>query len=160
MMKRIARKFAVFCIILSIAGVSAHAVELGLTAGHMSKTYDSGTHYGIVGGTGMIVPLVKLEFEMYRKSGEYPVGEFSNGMSLGIKLRPQWGKLAPYGIIGFGTEYETVGLDFDEYNSFTFFGGGVHFFFSGMVSLRGDVRFYSFSDSTRTRLSAGVFIHF
>lgn len=124
----------------------------------MNKAVDSGFHYGIAGGTGMLVPMVKFEIEYYKKKDAGTLGK-PNALTLGIKFRPKFGKFAPYGIVGVGGEFDSFGLSFSEYNKFSFFGGGMHFFLNGMVSLRGDIRFLNFSDSTRTRFSAGVFIH-
>lgn len=143
---------------LVFLGGTLHAFEVGVTVGSMSKTLDSGFHYGFAGGTGMLIPMLKFEVEYYKMKEEMPLDR-SNTLSLGIKFRPKFGHFAPYGIIGVGGEFDNFGLKFSKYNKFSFFGGGVHVFIKGMLSLRGDIRFLNFSDSTRTRFSAGVFIH-
>ena len=80
-------------------------------------------------------------------------------ITAGIKFRPKFGKLAPYGIIGVGGEFEHLTFNFSKYDKFTFIGGGAHLFFSDMISIRTDIRFLNFSDSTRTRFSGGIFFH-
>jgi hypothetical protein len=143
---------------LMVLGSSLHAFEVGVTVGSMSKTLDSGFHYGIAGGTGLFVPMLKFELEYYKMKEEMPLDR-SNSLSLGIKFRPKFGRFAPYGIIGIGGEFDKFGLKLSKYNKFSYFGGGVHLFIKGMLSIRADIRFLNFSDSTRTRFSAGVFIH-
>lgn len=152
------KKMLPFVLVLFFCGGSVFGFEVGVTAGTMSKAVDSGFHYGIAGGTGMLVPMLKFEIEYYKIKDTGSPGK-SNTLSLGIKFRPKFGKFAPYGIVGVGGEFDSFGFRFSEYNKFSFFGGGLHFFLKGMISLRGDIRFLNYSDSTRTRFSAGIFIH-
>ncbi len=152
------KKVFPFILVLFFCVGSVFGFEVGVTAGTMNKTVDSGFHYGFAGGTGMLVPMLKFEIE-YSKLKDAGTSGKSNIMSLGIKFRPKFGKFAPYAIVGVGGEFDSLGFSFGEYDKFSFFGGGVHFFLNGMISLRGDIRFLNYSDATRTRLSAGIFIH-
>jgi hypothetical protein len=143
--------------LISISG-AAFAFELGVTGGVMSKS-SSNFNYGIAGGTGFMIPMLKLEFEFYKMAGAEPPDK-PNVITAGIKFRPKFGKLAPYGIIGVGGEFERLTFNFGKYDKFIFVGGGMHLFFSNMISIRGDIRFLNFSGSSRIRFSGGVFLHF
>lgn len=131
--------------------------EAGITIGTITKP--SRLNYGLSGGMGFLVPMVKFELEIYRKA-DTVAPEVQNAVTGGIKFRPKMGKFAPYAIVGFGTEFSGLGFDFDDYESFTFIGGGVHYYAAGMISLRADIRFLNYSGYNRTRLSAGLFFHF
>lgn len=137
-----------------------HAAELGLTLGAMSNSDSSsgGLNYGISGGGGFFIPMVKFEVEYYKiKDTELP--DRPNAMTVGIKFQPKFGKFAPYAIIGVGSEFEKLNFSFSKYEKFTFLGGGVHFFLMDIMSLRADIRFLNFSDRTKTRISGGLFVH-
>ncbi len=135
----------------------AFALEFGVTGGIMDKS-SSKFNYGIAGGIGFVIPMLKLEVEFYKMSGaELP--DKPSVITAGIKFRPKFGKLAPYGIIGVGGEFERWTFDFGEYDKFTYIGGGIHLFISAMISIRADIRLLNFSDSTRTRFSGGIFFH-
>lgn len=154
------KKVLLTVLLMGVGAGWISAVEVGVNAGYMSNTPGSGWCYGFSGSTGLIIPMVKLELEWYKQSQSDTSPVLSDkGICLGVKLRPQWGSLAPYGIIGLGWEFGTLGFDFDEYTSFTFFGGGVHLYLSRMISLRGDLRFMSFSSFSRVKVSAGLFFH-
>jgi len=131
--------------------------EAGLTIG--TVTNPSRTNYGLSGGMGFLVPMVKFEIEIYRKSDTEALDP-KNAVTTGIKFRPRLGKFGPYAVIGIGTEFNSLGFDFDEYENFSFIGGGVHYYLAGIISLRADIRFLNYSGYNRTRFTAGLFFHF
>jgi hypothetical protein len=136
---------------------SLFSFEVGLIGGTISNP--SHTVYGISGGSGMFVPMLKLEVE-FVKVREPELLEYPNIMTLAVKFRPKLGKFSPYGMLGVGAAYDSFGFDFGEYDKFTFVGGGVHYYIAGMLSIRGDIRFMNYSGYNRTRLTGGVFVHF
>ena len=132
------------------------SMELGVIGGNISNP--SHLNYGLSGSFGFLIPMVKFEFEYTRQANtEDP--EFPNAFTGGIKFRPSFGRLMPYAVVGIGTEFRSFNLDFDEYESFTFIGGGVYYKMMAVFSLRADIRFLNFSGYNRTRLSAGIFFH-
>jgi opacity protein-like surface antigen len=145
--------------IMIFLSISAHAVEFGLNLGAMSNSgSSSGLNYGISGGGGFFIPMVKFEFEYYKVKDTEPPNNPS-AMTVGIKFRPKFGKFSPYAIIGVGSEFDKLNFSFSKYERFTFLGGGVHFFLMDIMSLRADIRFLNFSDRTKTRFSGGLYIH-
>ncbi|MBN2347172.1 MAG: hypothetical protein JXO51_12390 [Candidatus Aminicenantes bacterium] len=134
--------------------VSLHssALDLGVVAGSVGRP--SSFLYGLSLGSGTFVPLVKLEFEGTRTS---ETGW--NSLSAAVKVRPKFGRLAPYALLGAGGEFAKLSFRFSEYDFYTFVGGGLHLFFAPIISLRADARFLHFSGLNRTRISGGVFIH-
>lgn len=137
------------CLLLA---VNVSALEAGFVAGSIRQP--SSFCYGLSAGMGLIVPMLKLEFEGYRikESGW-------NSLSAAVKFRPKFGRFAPYALLGAGSEFEKFNFRFSEYNFYTMIGGGIHIFFSSMFSLRFDLRSLHFSDFNQTRISGGVFIH-
>jgi hypothetical protein len=152
------KKIALFTVLFLVGSfaVHLHSIEVGAIVGNISKP--SRLNYGLSAGMGFLVPMVKFEIEVYRLANTEAL-ELPNAITGGVKFRPKFGKFAPYAVVGFGAEFKRIGLDFDEYESFTFLGGGLHIFVTGMISIRGDVRFLSYSGYNRTRLSAGLFLH-
>jgi hypothetical protein len=140
--------------------ISTYAAQLGLTLGLMSNSAESsnGLNYGISGGGGFFIPMVKFEVEYYKINDTVPP-DSPHAMTFGIKFQPKFGKFSPYGIIGIGSEFEKLNFSFSKYEKFTFLGGGVHFFLMDIMSLRADIRFLNFSDRTKTRISGGIFVH-
>ena len=131
-------------------------VELGLIGGTL--TNPSHLTYGIGTSVGFFVPMVKLEFELCRKTKiEEP--EPPNVATAAIKFRPKFGRLWPYAVVGVGAELKKI-FEFGDYETFTFVGAGVHYQMVAVVSLRADIRFLNFSDYNRTRISGGLFFHF
>jgi hypothetical protein len=126
--------------------------DLGVIGGFLSQPSD--TLVGFSGSTRLIVPGLKLEFEMY-KILETP----GSTISTGVKFNPKLGKISLYGILGVGTGFEKLNFDFDQYRVFTFLGFGIHIYLMEILSIRGDMRFYNYSDLNRNRLSAGIFLH-
>lgn len=118
--------------------MNLHSLEAGLIAGRWSA--DSTFFYGLSGGSGMIVPMTRLELEGYRISGHAGW----NAITAGIAFRPRLGRIAPYAILGAGTEFEKLNFRWSDYNAFTFLGGGCHLFLVQILSLRFDVRFAHF----------------
>jgi hypothetical protein len=151
------KKSILFMLVLLLFSYGLFAFEAGVTIGTISKP--SRLNYGLSVGMGLLIPMVKLEIEVYRKA-DTEVPELKNTVTGGIKFRPKMGKFAPYAIVGVGAESASFGFEFDEYESFTFIGGGVHYYLAGMISLRADIRFLNYSGCNRTRLSTGLFFHF
>jgi len=132
--------------------LNAFALEAGLIAGSINQP--TGFFYGLSAGTGAIVPMLKLEFEGCR------INETGwNSLSAAVKIRPKFGSLAPYALLGVGGEFEKLDFHFSDYRFYTMIGGGAHIFFTSMFSLRFDLRFLHFSDMNKTRVSGGFFIH-
>lgn len=131
-------------------------MELGVIGGNISNP--SHLNYGLSGSFGFLIPMVKFEYEYTRKV-DPAVLELPNTITGGIKFRPSFGRFMPYAVLGIGTEFRSFSFDFDEYESFTFIGGGIHYKIMALFSLRADIRFLNFSDYNRTRISAGIFFH-
>jgi hypothetical protein len=106
----------------------------------------------------VFVPMLKLEVEYYKVSKSV-VPDLPNTLTAAVKFRPDLGRLAPYGVLGVGAEFDRFTLHSGEYNKISFIGGGVHLFLTGMVSIRGDIRFLHYKGYNRTRYTAGLFIH-
>jgi hypothetical protein len=150
------KKIAILIIGCLFFSTGLYSVELGLIGGTITEP--SHMNYGISAGMGLLVPLVKSEFELTRKVGaEEP--EIPNTITGGIKFRPQFGKFWPYAVVGIGMEFRSIGFDFDDYEGFTFLGVGIHYKVMVVMSLRADIRFLNFSGYNRARFSAGVFFH-
>lgn len=141
-------------VLFLFCGQALSAINLGVIAGSVNKP--SHSFWGVSGQLGMIVPLLKLEFEW----SKYSINPGTNTMTAGIMLRPKFGKISPYGVLGVGTEFEAISFEFSRYNSFSFFGFGAHLFLLDIMSLRADGRFMNFIDRSRFRFSAGLFVHF
>jgi hypothetical protein len=137
--------------------ITLFPVEAGVFVG--TVTNPSHMTYGLSGGMGFLLPLVKFEFELCRQSGTED-DEKPNTLSAGIKFRPKFGKFWPYAVVGVGTEFRRFSLDFNKFDTFTFIGGGIHYKLLAVLSLRADLRFLNYSEFNRTRLSAGLFVHF
>jgi len=144
-------------VILVLCTYGLFSIEAGLIGGRV--TNPSHTLYGLSGTMGFIVPMIKFEVELYKMTDVAFPG-FEKAATCAVKFRPKFGKFSPYAVAGFGAEFDKISFHSDEYDSFTFVGGGVHYYITGMISVRGDVRFLNYSGFNRTRLSAGVFIHF
>lgn len=139
-------------IAVMLLSLPALAFDAGVIAGSISQP--ASFFYGLSAGSGTIVPMVKLEFEGYR------IKELGlNSLSAAVKFRPKFGNFSPYAFIGVGGEFVKLNFRFSEYNFYTMIGGGFHYFFTSMFSLRFDLRFIHASDFDRTRLCGGVFIH-
>jgi hypothetical protein len=137
------------CLLLAL---NVSAIDAGFIAGSISQP--SSFFYGLSAGMGLIVPMLKTEFEGYKlkESG-------LNSLSAAVKFRPKFGSFSPYVFLGAGGEFAKLNFRFSEYSFYTMLGGGFHIFFSSMFSLRFDLRFLHFSDIDRTRVSGGIFIH-
>ncbi len=146
--------FFVVAVCFCCSGV--FGIEVGVLGGKMSNP--SQTTYGFSAGMGLLVPLVKLEVE-YCRIKKVELMELPNVITAGVKLRPKLGNFSPYAIIGVGADFYKFNLRLSEYDKFTFIGGGVHYFFTGMVSIRADIRFFNYSGFNRTRFTGGIFIH-
>lgn len=156
---RIIKKWMPVVLVIVITSWNLSAMELGFVTGSLSKP--TRTQIGVSGSMGMVIPMVKIEMEWHRKSAKENDLEFRNSLSIALKVRPKFGNLAPYAAVGVGSEFDHFNFHFTrDQEKFSFFGGGLHYFFSGMFSIRGDVRFLHYSAGyNRTRISAGVFLH-
>jgi hypothetical protein len=135
-----------------ILSVNLMSVELGLIGGKM--TNPSEFTYGLSGGSGLFFPLLKMEIEFT------PLTESdANVLTASLKIRPKFGKFAPFAAVGAGVQFEKLNFDFGEYEFFTSIGGGLHMYFGGLFSIRLDVRFQNFSDRNRIRFGVGAFFH-
>jgi hypothetical protein len=153
------KKIAVFTVVFLVFSYTVHlySIEVGAIIGSINKP--SRLNYGLSTSMGFLVPMVKFEIELYKKANtETP--ELPTAITGGLKFRPKFGKFAPYAVAGFGVDFKSISFDFDDYESFTFLGGGLHLFVTGMLSFRADLRFLNYSGYNRTRLSAGLFLHF
>ena len=139
-------------ICLAAGLMTLHGIEVGLIAGHSGA--DSAFFYGLSAGSGIFIPMTRLEFEGHKFSGN----EWDE-LSAGVAFRPRFGRIAPYMIVGAGTGFEKFNFHFSEYKAFSFLGGGCHLFLARIFSLRFDVRFLHFRDVNTTRLSGGIFLH-
>ncbi len=145
-------KKTIFLFALLLLCLHVRALDLGAVAGSVNRP--SSFFYGISVGSGTIVPMLKFEFEGCR------VSETGwNSLSAAVKFRPKFGIIAPYAVLGAGGEFEKLNFKFSEYEFYTFFGGGLHIYFTSMLSLRADLRFQNFAAAERTRISGGIFLH-
>jgi len=151
------QKGILFICLAMICSAGLFSFEGGFIVGSINKP--TRTLYGLSGGTGLLIPMLKLEVEAYKLSGTEPL-EHSTTVSIGVKFRPKFGRFAPYAVVGIGSEFDSFTFDSDKRGNFTLLGVGVHMYIAGMISLRGDIRFLNFSSYTRARLSAGIFVHF
>ena len=145
-------KKAVFLFLCLLLAVEASALEVGAIAGSISSP---GTFfYGLSAGLGIIVSVIRLEFEGCQ------IREWEmNSLSAAIKFRPKFGKLAPYVLLGAGGEFEKLNFEFSQYSFYSMLGCGLQLMFSSRFSLRADLRWLHFSDQDQTRISGGIFIH-
>lgn len=150
------KKIIIVAFLCLVFSTGLFSLELGVIGGNISNP--SHLNYGLSTSLGFLVPLVKFEFEYTRKV-ETEGLEFPNTFTGGIKFRPSFGRFMPYAVVGIGTEFRSFSLDFDEYESFTFIGGGIHYKMMAVFSIRADIRFLNFSGYNRTRLTAGLFFH-
>lgn len=144
-----------YCLVLLVSAVSFSTLfpfDLGIIGGF--NTSPSHFVIGFSGSSGLLLPMVSFEFEIYNVvKSDYKT------MTGGIKFRPKLGKISPYGAAGFGTEYLKFNFRFSEYRGFSYIGGGIHFFVTDLFSLRCDIRFTHFSERDDVRLSGGLFLH-
>jgi len=145
-------KKAVFLAVFLLFPLMASALDLGLVAGSSSRP--SSFFYGFSLGTGIVIPMLKLEFEGWRNA---ETG--MNSLSAAVKFRPKFGVFAPYVALGAGSEFTRLNFRFSEYDFFTSVGGGFHLFFTSMISLRADLRFLKLPGVKKTRIGGGFFIH-
>lgn len=146
------KRILIFTTIFLIFSAAVFSAELGLIFGSINKPSEA--IYGFSAGSGMLVPLLKFEVEYYNLADRK-----YEALTLGVKLRKRFRKIAPYGVIGVGTEVEYFTFDVDEFDSFLFVGGGIHYYIAGIFSIRADLRFQNFKDISKTRFSVGIFAH-
>lgn len=151
------KKLIITLSLLFVFSISLYSFEVGIIGGTLTKP--SHNLYGLSGSMGLFVPMLKLELEIWRyTSVDYPA--YKNGGTLGVKFKPTLGKFSPYAVLGIGADFDTLGFQFDEYDKFTFIGGGVYLKLAAMISIRGDARFFNYTGYNRARVSAGVFFSF
>ncbi len=149
----ILKRYLAVIILLLIPFTFIFPFEFGVQLGTINNK-PSSLAYGFSGGGGFMLPMLKLEVELY-KMQDYAY----QALTAGVKFRPKLARLVPYAILGVGCEYKTFNFAFSEYRWFTFIGGGIHFYLNDLFSLRGDIRLQNFSNMNKTRLCAGIFIH-
>lgn len=147
----IKKKILILSLII-VCGLCLSGYDLGVIGGALSKP--NKMFVGFSGSMRLIVPTLKIEFELFKI-----IDSENNIISGGIKFNPKLGKISLYGMLGVGTEFEKINFDFSHYRAFTFLGFGAHLYLMDMLSLRGDMRFYNFTDVTRSRISFGIFLH-
>jgi hypothetical protein len=146
-------KKTVFLVLCLLLAAEAPALEVGAVAGSIGGQ-PAAFFYGLSAGFGIVVPVIRLEFEGCQ------IREWElNSLSVAVKFRPKFGKLAPYVILGAGGEFETLNFEFSQYSFYSMMGCGLHLLLSSKFSLRADLRWLHFSDRDRTRISGGVFLH-
>ena len=145
-------KKTVFLFLCLLLAAEASALEVGAIAGSISPP---GTFfYGVSAGFGIIVSIIRLEFEGCQ------IREWDmNSLSAAVKFRPKFGKFAPYVLLGAGGEFEKLNFEFSEYSFYSMMGCGLQLLFSSRFSLRVDLRWLHFSDEDQTRVSGGIFFH-
>jgi len=136
---------------LSLAG-SLPAIDFGLFGGSMG--HPGKMTFGGALRTGMFIPFTRLEFEASR--GLEPKRTL---MSVSLQVTGKLGHFAPYALAGVGTTFDRLNLHFSEYETMTFFGGGLHLYLIEYLSLRGDVRVIRLEGENHTRFSVGLFAH-
>jgi hypothetical protein len=141
--------FLALCLLMAL---NASALEVGLIAG--SSSQPESFLYGLSAGFGVIVPMLKFELEGYRLDGPE-----KNRLGASVKFRPQFGKFAPYALLGAGAEFARISFEFSGYSFYTMMGCGLQILFSRLFSLRVDLRFLAISGVHDTRISGGVFVH-
>ncbi len=146
------KKFIVFIFIILFISSLVFSIEFGFLAGKNTKP--SNTALGLSAGMGLLIPMVKFEFELMNQNSTD-----LKTIAVGIKIRKKIGSLAPYVVIGAGTRFEKFSITFSNYDYFTYIGGGTHFYVLPLLSLRFDVRYQSYSDINNVRLSIGAFAH-
>lgn len=141
-----------FSFLFFFSGGFLSALNLGLHCGVIGKP--ATITYGLSLETGLLIPFCKLEFE-----GAKRIDTEEKHISAAILFNPRFRTIRPYISFGLGTEFKRLDLHFNRYRGFSFFGGGVHFYFSELLSLRFDLRRLNYGDLSRLRLSAGLFAH-
>ena len=137
---------------IPVAASCLSAVELGLVGGRIGDP--SEYYYGLSGGLGLILPMLKLEAELIRAPDSG-----TTGVSLGIKFRPRIGAFGPFAVVGGGAEMDGLNFDFGDYDWYVFIGAGTHFYLKRFLSIRGDFRYLRFSGRDFLRYGLGVFFH-
>ena len=125
------------CLILLLAPAQPlPAMEFGAYAGTLNEA--GTTLLGLTLDSGFLVPMLKVETEAYMFIGNDRTGKV---MTLGLKLRPALGSVAPYAVAVVGTEFQRLDLSAAKDRYFTFVGGGVVVKLAAVFFLRLDVRF-------------------
>lgn len=146
------KKIFLLTLILSLFTVAVSPLEVGIIGG--SINHPSETVYGFSAGGGFMVPLLKFEVEYYNLTDRK-----WEALTVGVKLRKRIRNIAPYAILGAGSEFENLTFRFSDFDYFLFVGGGIHFYVGGLLSVRADLRFQNLSDQTKTRFTVGLFFH-
>lgn len=146
------KRILIFTTIFLVFSAAVFSIEMGLIFGSINKPSEA--IYGFSAGSGMLVPLLKLEFEYYNLADRR-----YEAVTIAVKVRKRFRKIAPYGVLGVGSEFDNITFDIDEYEPFFFVGGGIHYYIAGIFSIRADLRFQNFKDISKTRFSVGAFFH-
>lgn len=142
---------------------SLRAMEFGAYAGTLNET--GTTLVGLTLDSGFLVPIVKVETEAYMFVGKERSGKV---ITLGLKIRPNLGRVAPYAVAGVGSEVERLDFSQAKDRYFTFIGGGLVVGLAAILSVRLDVRFQQHGENSvtigendkvnYTRFTAGVVV--
>jgi hypothetical protein len=144
------KKILIFVSVLFIFSTSVFSIEMGLILGSIDNPREG--IYGFSAGSGMLIPLVKFEIEYYNLADRR-----FEAVTIGLKIRKKFRKIAPYAVLGVGSEFKNLTFDIDKFETFFFIGGGFHFYISSFLSLRADLRFQNFKEISKTRISIGAF---
>jgi hypothetical protein len=129
------------------------AIEAGIHAGLVTRPNTANAGLSIT--MGFIVPLLRFECEYFNI---YDVNRKSlNG---GIRFMPKLSHVAPYLILGLGTEFAKINFDFKDYAGYSFLGGGLHIFMIEFMSLRLDCKYLNYRHFDRIKFSGGLVFHF
>lgn len=120
-------------------------MEFGAYAGTLNET--GTTLIGLTLDSGFLVPIVKIETEAYMFVGKERSGKV---ITLGLKIRPNLGRVAPYAVAGVGSEVERLDFSQAKDRYFTFIGGGVVVGLAAIFSVRLDIRFQQHGDNIVT----------
>ncbi len=150
-------------ILLVVSSASLAGMQFGAYVGTLNEA--GTTLLGLSLDSGFLIPMLKLETEFYFFTAPERTGKV---LTAGLKLRPKFGKISPYAVVGVGTELQRLDLSMAKDRYFTFVGGGMSIKVAPMLSIRLDARFQQHGKSLTktpmleavnfTRFSAGVFV--
>lgn len=160
--RRFGSIFSLIALVL-VLSTSLMGMEFGAYAGTLNES--GTTLLGLSLDSGFLVPMLKLETEFYFFTAPERTGKV---LTAGLKIRPKFGKISPYAVVGVGTEMERLDLSQAKDRYFTFVGGGLSIKIAPMLSVRLDARFQRHGKTVSsapltkvvnfTRFSGGLFL--
>ena len=144
-------KIFILLIILCIS-FTLFSAEAGMFAGIVNNP--SKMAYGFTGVLGIIIPFTSIEVEY----GKFIDTDIKN-ISVSLRIKKKLGKIAPYFVLGVGTNFDKITFNFSEYDNYSLIGGGIYLFLIDFMSLRFDFRNLHYSEINRFRISAGLYFH-